>query len=1028
MNTAKFCIKHKVTTLLAVIMISIFGVVFTTQLQMALLPDVEAPMAVVMCYYNGATPSDMEELVTRPLEAAIMSVPGVDGVSSTSSDGVSQIQITYVEETDLDIAASKLREKFDMLSLPDGAIDPIIVNMNLSDMLPTAMIALMGDDLSETQSLAEDVVVPALERIDGVASVTVSGGITQQIAVEIDTAKAAGYGISTSYISQFLMAENLLYPGGDLKNGDKTLTVSTDAKFQSVGDVSNMILMLPTGGTVRLGEVAHVELESKEQSTVAMMDGAGCVILQVSKQSGANEMATSDAVAQRMEEIAAENRSVHYSIPYLASDFIHLASDAAISNIITGVVLAAIVVFLFLRRWGATLAIAISMPVCILTVFVLMNVWDLTLNMMSMGGIAMGVGMIVDNSIVVLENIYRFASEGHDRMSACVDGTKEVTTSVLASTLTTVAVFLPLGLTGGMAGMLFDDFCLTISFLILGSMVIALTLVPLLCYLLLDTEKVRQDQLKRAEKKPNALVAKVSGWLSKLYDRYIRLLDYFVHHLKTGMLVSTALVVFFTVCCLTTNMALLPPMDMGQMSITISMPLGSQVNETTAIADRVASIAMREIPEMESIYYATQAESASVSVTLVEKSQRQRSTDEVADDLRPLLQDIAGCEISVVSSDMTAMMGGSEISVDITGADYGTLSMIAADLSSQIAALPDAVEVSTTVADQIPQVEITMNREAASMYGLTAASIGAAVRSELTGETATTVTIDNKELDVVVRGSGNAAESLDALRSMPISSPRGGYVPLSAVAQVTVVQAPQTINRVNQSRQVKVTGSTLSGDLTGMTQNIRAILDNYQLPEGYTAEISGSYTEMMESFKDLLLALTVALGLVYFVLAAQFESFLMPVIIMMILPTAFSGALFILPVTGRNLTMIAMVALIFLAGTVVNNSIILVDYIKVRREMGESREDAILKACPLRVRPVMMTTITTVIAMIPMALALGNTLEMMSDMALTMMCGMTISTMITLVFTPVYYSVIDNMTIRFAEKHKKKQLPKEAAA
>jgi len=392
----------------------------------------------------------------------------------------------------------------------------------------------------------------------------------------------------------------------------------------------------------------------------------------------------------------------------------------------------------------------------------------------------------------------------------------------------------------------------------------------------------------------------------------------------------------------------------------------------------------------------------------------------IADGLRPLLQDIAGCEISVVSTDMTSMMGGSEISVDITGVDYGTLSMIAADLADQISALPDAVEVTTTVADQVPQVEITMNRETASMYGLTAATVGAAVRSELSGETATTVTIDNKEVDVVVRGDGRAAESLDALRSMPVASQRGGYVPLGTVATVNVVQAPQTINRVNQSRQVSITGSTLSGDVTAMTQEVNAILDAYQMPEGYTAQISGSYTEMMESFGDLLLALVVALGLVYFVLAAQFESFIMPVIIMMILPVAFSGALFILPITGRDLTMIAMVALIFLAGTVVNNSIILVDYIRVRREMGETREDAILKACPLRVRPVLMTTITTVIAMVPMALAMGNTLEMMSDMALTMMSGMTISTVVTLVFTPVFYSVIDNISLKFQNRKKKR--------
>ena len=1018
MSTARFCIKHRVTTLLAVIMIAVFGVVFTTQLQMSLLPDMEAPMAVVVCYYNGATPSDMEELVTRPLETAVMSVPGVDSISSTSSDGVAQVQITYVEGTNLDIAASKLREKFDMLSLPDGAMDPMIINMNISDLMPTAMIALAGDDLAELQALAEDVVVPALERIDGVASVTVSGGVTQQVSVEVDPTRAAGFGLSNSYISQFLKAENLLYPGGDVYNGSKTLTVSTDAKFQTVEDVANMIIALPTGGSVRLGEVANVRLESKETDAQAEMNGQSCVLLQVSKQSGANENQVAGKVEKRMAALAEENRSVHYSLPYLASDFIHLAVSAALQNIILGVVLAAVVTFLFLRRFGATMAIAVSMPVCILAVFVLMNVFDLTLNMMSLGGIAMGVGMIVDNSIVVLENIYRFAAEGKDRMTACVEGTREVTTSVMASTLTTVAVFVPIGLSGGMAGMLFDDFCLTIGFLILGSMAIALTLVPLLCYLMLDENKVRQDQLKKTGKKQNALAAKVGGWFGKLYHLYLRLLNYFVHHLKIGMLASVALVVFFVGCCLTTNMVLLPSMDMGEVSITVSMPIGSQIHETMAIADRIAAIAEENVPEMEDMYYIAQAETASVGLELCSKSERQRSSDDVADALRPLLQDIAGCEIIISSSDMTAMMSGDEISLDITGDDYETLAMIAADLADRIGALEDAVDVTSSVSRQVPQVKVTMDREATAQYGLTAAQVGAAVRQELTGETATTVTIDNRELDVVVKGDGAASASLDALRSMPVATAMGGYVPLDAVADVEVVQAPQTITRSNQSRQVRITGSTLSGNVTAMTASINQILDSYQMPEGYTASIGGSYEEMMESFTDLLLALLVALGLVYFILAAQFESFLMPVIIMMILPVAFSGALFALPVTGRDLSMISLVALIMLAGTVVNNSIVLVDYIKVRREMGESREDAILHACPLRIRPILMTTLTTVLAMVPMALAMGDTLEMMSDMGITMISGMVVSTIVTLVFTPVYYSVLDSLAHRKKKRGK----------
>ena len=1027
MSIAKFCIKHKVTTLMAVIMISIFGVVFTTQLQLALLPDVEAPAAVVMCYYNGASPQDMEELVSRPLESAIMSVAGVEEVSSTSSEGVSQLQITYTDGTDLDIAATKLREQFDQVSLPDGAMDPVIVNINISDLLPSAIIALIGDDLASIQAMAEDTVGPALERVEGVAQVSISGGVEQQIAVEVDSARAAGLGLSNSYISQMLAAENLLYPGGDLQNGSQTLTVTTDAKFQTVEDVANLILPLPTGGTVRLAEVANVALETTDPDTVAMTDGSACVVLQVSKQSGANEAATADAVVEAMEKLHEKNSSIAYSVLYTASDYINIAVNAALENIAMGVVLAAIVVFLFLRRFGATTAIAVSMPVCILTVFVLMNVFDLTLNMMSLGGIAMGVGMIVDNSIVVLENIYRYSAEGHSRMESCVDGTKEVLTSLTASTLTTVAVFLPLGLTGGIAGMLFDDFCLTISFLILGSLVIAVTLVPLLCYFLLDEEKVRQRAIQQAEKKAKRQAQGKVGLGTRLNEIYTGLLRFFVRHLWAGMLASVALVALFAVACLSTKMVLMPEMDQSMVSITVTTPTGSELDDTAAIADRVVEIVQENVPELESVYHITQPESSSINLVLVDKEDRSRGSGQVANDLRPLLADIAGCEITVNATDMTAMLGsGNDINVEITGNDYETLVMIANDLEERISQLPDAVDVSTSMAKQVEQVTITMNREAASQYGLTAATVGAAVRSELSGATATTVTINNKELDVVVRGGGSSAQSLDALNSMAIPSSYGGTVPLSAVANVEVELAPQSINRVNQTRQVSVTGDTISGDTTAMTKQIRAILDGYTLPDGYNVEITGAYTDMMDSFGDLLLALVVALGLVYFVLASQFESFLMPVIVMMILPVAFGGALFALPVTGRDLSMISLVALIMLAGTVVNASIILVDYIRQRRDRGESREEAILHACPLRVRPVLMTTITTILALVPMAMGMAEgAAEMMSDMSITMISGMTISTLITLVFTPVYYSVIDNLSHIFSRK--KKQTPQAPA-
>ena len=1018
MNIPKFCIKHKVTTLMAFIMITVFGVAFTGQLQMSLLPAVEAPAAVVICYYNGANPSDMEQLVTRPLESAVMSVSGVESVRSSSSDGVSQLQVTYVDGTDLDIAATKLREKFDMLSLPDGAMDPMILNINISDLLPTAVIGLKGDSLTQVQALAEDTVVPALERVEGVAQVTVSGGVEQQIAVEVDSARAAGYGLSNSYIAQMLTAENMLFPAGDVEYGSQTRTVSTNAKFRSVDDVANLILPLPTGGRVRLNEVAKVRLENADPSAIAKVDGTPCVILQVTKQSGGNEVATSKAVVKALEQLQQKNSAVQYTVAYLASDYINMAVNSALNNIFLGVLLAAVVVFLFLRRVGATATISVSMPVCILAVFVLMNAFGITLNMMSLGGIAMGVGMIVDNSIVVLENIYRYAGEGRSRMESCVEGTREVFLSLTASTLTTVAVFVPLSFCGGIAEMIFRDFCLTISFLILSSLVISVTLVPLLCYFLLDDRRIQKELERQAGKKKHV------GLGGKLMALYQRALGYFVRHLWQGMLVSVGLVVLFVAACASTKAVLMPDMDMGMLSVSISMPTGSGINDTSAISERVSAICMDNVPELDYLYYTAQGESGSVNLVLVDKSKRDRGVDDVANDLRPLLQDIAGCEITISSSDMTSMMSsGSDISVDITGTDNATLALIADDLAQQIGRLPDAVDVTSSLARQVPQVTVTMRRDAAAQYGLTAASVGAAVRSELTGSTATTVTIDNKEIDVVIRGSGAAAKSLDALRSMAISTPYGGTVPLSAVAEVNVELAPQTITRVDQSRQVSVTGSSLSGDLTAVTRQVQKILDGYTMPEGYTAQISGAYTDMTENFNDLLLALLVALGLVYFVLASQFESFLMPVIVMMILPVAFGGALFALPLAGRDLSMISLVALIMLAGTVVNASIILVDYIRQRRERGESREEAILHACPLRVRPVLMTTLTTILALVPMALGMTEgASEMMSDMGITMMSGMVISTIITLVFTPVYYSVIDNLSHLFSKK-KKQPLP-----
>lgn len=1026
MNISAFCIKHKVTTILAFIIISIFGFVMYSDLKLTLIPEVRYPGAYITCYYSGAGPEEVEELVTRPIESMVATIPGVKSIDSTSSENMCTVMVNYTDDTEMDLAAIKLREKFDQLTLPEGCEDPIIYNLNINDLMPILSIAMTGEDLGSIQKLAEKEISPALERIDGVAAVNIYGGLKQQITVAADANRLSGYNLSISYLSQYLAGVNVLYPGGDIKNGVQALTVTTDGKFKSVNDVANTLIPLPTGGSVRLSDIAQVYLEGKKQSDVAKADGEDCVVLTISRQSDANEVEAANAVKKVLEDLKIENQKFNYIIAYDSSEYIQSTAKNAVSNIIMGVVLAAAVVFLFLRRPGATTTIAISMPFCILTVFVAMKFFDVTLNMISLGGIAMGVGMIVDNSIIVLENIYRYAADGYSRYEACVKGTQEVALPASASTLTTIAVFLPIGLSGGLPGMLFKDFSLTIAFLLLGSLVIALTLVPLLCYFLLDETKVQKRRLKQDEKAPP-----MAQTIAKIKSYYLKLLSFFIKKRLIAMLVSIGLVVLFVVSLVNTKTVLLPDVDQGQMTFSLTTPVGTELEQTVQLSDRVVSLIQENCPELESLYYSAQSESASIVVNLVDLGQRKRSSNEVAESLRAKMQDIAGCEISVKTDSMAMMASNeSDISVKVSGEDYQVLAKISNDLKKEIEALEGAVNIKSAIDKSTPAVKVNIKQENAAMYGLTAGAIGSAVRAELTGVTATTMTMNGDDIEVVIKGNETASNSLDALRSMPIAAQTGGYVPLSSVADVMVQLAPQTIKRTDQTRQVNITGDIEGTDLTSMTKQIQAVIDAYDMPEGYYAEAGGTYEEMNESFHDLMLALLVALGLIYFVLASQFESFVLPVIVMMILPVALTGALFGLPLTGSDLSIIAVIGLIMLAGVVVNSSIILVDYIKVRRLMGASKNEAILAACPLRIRPIMMTTLTTILAMVPMSLGLGDGGELMQPMSIVMISGMVISTIVTLLFTPVYYSLLDSLAERVKSRfrrHKQDSAPDEIA-
>lgn len=1026
MKFAQTFIKHHVMTILLYILVVVFGFYSFQNLPLALMPSMEVPAAVVYATYPGAGPEDIEQQVTKKLEGAVAGLSGLDTLQSTSSENMAMLVIRFTNDTDMDQAMTDLRDKVSQVKsqLPDDASDPTVMSIDI-DSMPVVSVALRGNDLASLQSIAEDEIQPALERLDGVASVDISGGYEQEIAVHTDASRLKGYNLTISSIGQQLGADNIAIPGGDLDNGSQTLAVRTDGEYSSIDDVKNALISLPAGDTVRLSQIADVSMQPKDQDAISKVDGEECIILSVNKQSGSNTAQIAELAKAEFDSLLKSNDSLQWNIVMDQSDYINMTVDNAIQNIWMGVLFAAIVLFLFLRDFGATMAVTIAMPCCILFTFLIMNVLGITLNMMSLGGITLGVGMIVDNSIVVLENIFTYRADGYDRLEACTKGTGEVIGAVIASTLTTVAVFLPIALSGGMAGMMFKEFCITIVALLLSSLIISITLVPLLCYFLLGGTK--QQSIKPQGSGATPITEKP---LSRAYRSS---LNFLITHRWAGVALTVVICIVSVLSVSQAGMELIPEMDEGEVSVTVSMPNGSTMEDTAAIEDRIAAIAVDTIPELEQIYYSTgsstsimsSSSGASVTISLVDLDQRDRSSADIAKQLRHDLQDIAGCELTVSTSSTMSMSTDSDISVELTGDDYDQLAETADDLASQISALPDAINVESSAGEQTPRVAVKINRENASRFGLNAATIGGLVRGELTGSTATTLRMNGEEYDVTVAGDEDVATSLDALRSMQIPTMTGGTVPLSMVADVYTELSPQSIVRKNQKETVTITGESESGNSNAIKAAVDDIVAKYELPDGVeVGEGDTAASQIAETTGTLMLALAVAILLVYFILATQFNSFSLPIAIMLILPIGLLGSMIMLWPTGNHVSMVALLGVIILAGTVVNSSIVLIDYTLQRRQRGEDKNTAILNACPRRVRPVLMTAMTTILGLVPMVCSSGEGSEMMKPMGVVMMTGMVISTIATLFITPVYYSLTDSVASRISGLFKKIKLPK----
>ena len=1016
---ARFSVKKPVTITMLILMVIVLGVVSFSKLHIDLLPQIELPYVMVQTSYQGAGPEEIENIISKPLEQTLSTVENIEAVISISNEGSSLLLVQFAFNTDMNEAMFQIRERVDMIKnfLPSGASTPMALKMD-PNALPIIQLAVSSKgDLHTTQRIAEDVISPRFERIEGTASAGVSGGKTQEVEIMLKEEMIKGYNLNSSYIAQILQAENLNMPGGSVKKGNNELTVRTMGEFKSIEEIKNLTIPLTRGGTIRLKDIADVSLKDKEQSSITKLNGKEVVQISIMKQSDANTVNVANAVSKEIEKIQKEYPDLSMVTVLNQADFINLAIDNLINSAIVGGILAVVILLIFLRSFKTTLVIALSIPISIITTFVILYFSNITLNMMTIGGLALGIGMLVDNSIVVLENIYRNRSLGMDTVTASIDGTAEVSMAVTAPTLTTVAVFLPIVFTGGIAAIIFRDFALTIVIALMSSLVVALTLVPMLSSKLVTVKNLESEEAQ--EKKQGALVV-----------FYKKVLGFSLKHRLVTILLSIAMFAVSVAMVISVGAEFFPATDEGMINVSVTLPAGSETKEIDDILMEIRDL-IHDIPEIESVFTSAGGgvmglaggSNGSIIVLLDSLDERDRSTKQISDEIRTIMKDIPGAEISV-SESSSVMMGMSQgsISISIKGDDLDTLRNIGDDFKKIIEKVDGTREVATSYEDGIPQVRIIADRGIASQYGLTTAQIGGAVLNTLSGSNVTKYKVNGDEIDIVLKGDNIYGESISYLGMLPVETPMGSKVPLSEVADIRVEKGPVSILRQNQTRVLTVSGSVVGRDIQTVSTEIQELLKDYEMPYGYDYTFGGEIEQIQETFSDLGLVMLMAIVLVYMIIAAQFESLIQPLSIMFSVPLALSGGFIGLYITGLPLNVIGIIGLIILVGVVVNNAIVLVDYINNRRRRGEDRTVAIMKAGPIRIRPIMMTALTTILGLVPMALGIGEGAELTQSMGVVVIGGLSLSTVLTLIIVPVMYTIFDDISDFFKRKKNKNEI------
>ncbi|MDA1311979.1 MAG: efflux RND transporter permease subunit [Acidobacteria bacterium] len=1023
MNLPEFSIHRPVTILMACLIAMLLGAIAFIQIPVDLMPETEYPTISVTTRYEGVAPEEMETLISRPLEQALASAPGAEEITSSSTEGNSSVRVRFVYGTNLDEAANEVRERVDRRrnTLPDDIEPPVMYKFDVSQ-FPIMFLSVSSEtkDAKELRHYAEQSLQYRLERVPGVAQARVSGGLRRQIHVYLDLKKIRALNLSVAQIVQTLRRENLNRPVGPVFEGRYEVLLRTQGEFENLDDILNVAVATRGGVPVFVRDIATVEDSNEDVRYIVRVNGQTAVRMFIYKQSGANTVKVSEGVWKEVEKVHAEGLPVKMESTWDSADFIRASINNVNDSALIGAGLAVFVLLFFLRSLSSTLIIGTAIPISVISTFALMYFNGFTLNTVSFGGLALGVGMLVDNGIVVLENIYRHREEGLDLKQAAIVGSREVGTAITASTLTTIAVFVPVLFMGGVSAQQFEQLAWVVSFALLCSLIVALTVVPVLCSQFLG---------RNVGKGRRGLTAAVSRWAGTTQERwtnsYGRVIERALNHRAVVTVAAAALFGVSLYLLPLIGVELQPEVDEGQIQVNLKLEPGTRVEVTDDTMVRMTDIIKREVPE--ATYIMTEAGSSStfrytgmnegrVRIDLVDQSQRNRTAANVAAQLRPLMQLEPGMIVQTrVSSGLFRRSGsgfggdgGDRLTVEVRGHDMEIIRDLAEKVRDAMRTTPGVVSAQLSRLPGVPEMLISVDRAKASSMGLSVAEVADTLETAIGGTRASLYREEGDEYDILVRLREEDRLDLAQVNNVPISLFDGKTIPVESVVRMKRQEGPTEITRADQQRIIEVTGTIADRDLGSIVADLQVALERIEKPDDYEFRFGGEFEEQQEAFQQMTFAAILALVLVYMVMASQFESLRDPFIILFSIPLAGIGVVLMLLLTETTFNMQGFLGVIVLVGIVVNNAIVLVDYTNLlRREHGYQLREAVVASGMRRLRPILMTTVTTVLGLTPMALGLGEGGELQAPMARVVIGGLTTSTLITLVFIPVVYFTLE---------------------